>query len=182
MSQMLSMMKPLPLDAPLPKEFLVEDLEYLPKTIYHILRYTLFPIKGHTPNTSLIQVMKTVVYNVVHGIRWNLHDFFLRILATTADELLWSQGICSMDYALHQVKGQYPLWSNMQKPYHLPAKCWSHSSRPLSLCRQRSHWARPQLHWSYWSNWYCCCWSQSQVSWQDLWTKSKCHNHWSNQH
>ena len=38
MSQMLSMMKPLPQDAAYPKEFLVEDLEYLPRTIYHILR------------------------------------------------------------------------------------------------------------------------------------------------
>ena len=38
MSQMLSMMKPLPSDAEYPKEFLVEDLKYLPRTIYHIIR------------------------------------------------------------------------------------------------------------------------------------------------
>ena len=38
MSQMLSMMKPLPPDAEYPKEFFVEDLEYLPRTIYHIIR------------------------------------------------------------------------------------------------------------------------------------------------
>ena len=38
MSQMLSMMKPLPLDAEYPREFFVEDLEYLPRTIYHIIR------------------------------------------------------------------------------------------------------------------------------------------------
>ena len=41
MSQMLSMMKPLPQDAAYPKEFFVEDLEYLPRTIYHIIRRTL---------------------------------------------------------------------------------------------------------------------------------------------
>ena len=41
MSQMLSMMKPLPPDAEYPKEFFVEDLEYLPRTIYHIIRRTL---------------------------------------------------------------------------------------------------------------------------------------------
>ena len=46
MSQMLSMMKPLPSDAEYPKEFFVEDLEYLPRTIYHIIRRTLWPIKG----------------------------------------------------------------------------------------------------------------------------------------
>lgn len=38
MSQMLSMMKPLPEDAEYPKEFFVKDLEYLPHTVYHILR------------------------------------------------------------------------------------------------------------------------------------------------
>ena len=38
MSQMLSMMKPLPRDAEYPTEFFVEDLEYLPRTIYHIIR------------------------------------------------------------------------------------------------------------------------------------------------
>ena len=45
MSQMLSMMKPLPSDAEYPTEFFVEDLEYLPCTIYHIIRRTLWPIK-----------------------------------------------------------------------------------------------------------------------------------------
>ena len=37
MSQMLSMMKPLPHDAEYPKEFFVDDLEYLLRTIYHII-------------------------------------------------------------------------------------------------------------------------------------------------
>ena len=41
MSQILSMMKPLPQDAAYPTEFFVEDLEYLPRTIYHIIRRTL---------------------------------------------------------------------------------------------------------------------------------------------
>ena len=53
MSQMLSMMKPLPIDAEYPKEFFVKDLEYLPRTIYHILRHTLWPIKGYSPAPSL---------------------------------------------------------------------------------------------------------------------------------
>ena len=38
MSQMLSMMNPLPQDAEYPKEFFVEDLEYLPRSIYRIIR------------------------------------------------------------------------------------------------------------------------------------------------
>ena len=44
MSQMLSMMKPLAIDAEYPKEFFVKDLEYLPRTIYHILRHTLYMV------------------------------------------------------------------------------------------------------------------------------------------
>ena len=53
MSQMLSMMKPLPHDAEYPKEFFVDDLEYLPHTIYHIIRQTLWPIKGHSSSAKL---------------------------------------------------------------------------------------------------------------------------------
>ena len=53
MSQMLSMMKPLPHDAEYPKEFFIEDLEYLPRTIYHIIRKTLWPVKGHSSAAKL---------------------------------------------------------------------------------------------------------------------------------
>ena len=48
MSQMLSMMKPLPQDAEYPKEFFIKDLEYLPRTVYHIPRRTLWYMKGHS--------------------------------------------------------------------------------------------------------------------------------------
>ena len=48
MSEILDMMKPLPQDAAYPKEFFVKDLEYLPRTVYHILWRTLWPIKGYT--------------------------------------------------------------------------------------------------------------------------------------
>lgn len=53
MIEMLPMMKLLPSDVDCPTDFYVEDLEYLPKTIYHILRHTLWPIKGHSPSHKL---------------------------------------------------------------------------------------------------------------------------------
>ena len=67
MSQMLSMMKPLPQDATYATEFFVEDLEYLPRTIYHIIRRTLWPIKGHSPHAKLEGAMKTLVFYILHG-------------------------------------------------------------------------------------------------------------------
>ena len=62
MSQMLSMMKPLPQDAEYPKEFFVQDLEYLPRTVYHILRRTLWPIKGNSSEATLKGTMKTLAF------------------------------------------------------------------------------------------------------------------------
>ena len=53
MSQILSMMKPLPQDVEYPKEFFVRDLEYLPRIVYHILRRTLWPIKGNSSEAQL---------------------------------------------------------------------------------------------------------------------------------
>ena len=76
MSQMLSMMKPLPPDAEYPKEFFVEDLEYLPRTIYHIIRQTLWPINGHSPQAKLEGAMKTLVFHILHGKSFNAQDFF----------------------------------------------------------------------------------------------------------
>ena len=78
MSQMLSMMKPLPRDAEYPNELFVQDLEYLPHTVYHILRHTLWPIKGHSSATKLEGAMKTLVFYIVNGIKFNSHDFFIR--------------------------------------------------------------------------------------------------------
>ena len=83
MSQMLSMMKPLPIDAEYPKEFYVKDLEYLPCTIYHILRHTLWPIKGHSPPAKLEGTMKTLVFYIINGIRFNTQDFFIRQLTAS---------------------------------------------------------------------------------------------------
>ena len=66
------MMKPLPQDAEYPKEFFVQDLEYLPCTIYHILRCTLWPINGHSSEAKLEGTMKTLVFYIVNGIRFKI--------------------------------------------------------------------------------------------------------------
>ena len=87
MSQMLSMMKPLPQDAAYPTEFFVEDLEYLPRTIYHIIRRTLWPIKGHSPHAKLEGAMKTLVFYILHGKCFNAQDFFIRQLAASGSDL-----------------------------------------------------------------------------------------------
>ena len=78
MRQMLSLMKSLPVDAEYPKEFYVNDLEYLPRTIYHILRHTLWPIKGHSPHAKIEGTMKTLVFYILNGIRFNTQDLFIR--------------------------------------------------------------------------------------------------------
>ena len=78
MSEMLSMMNPLPSDAEYHKEFFVKDLEYLPRTVYHILKRTLWEIKGHSSEAKLEGAMKTLVFYIIHGIRFNTQDFFIR--------------------------------------------------------------------------------------------------------
>ena len=78
MSQMLSMMKPLPPDAEYPKVFFVEDLEYLPRTIHHIIQRTLWPIKGHSSSAKLEGAMKTLVFYILNDMRLNTPDFFIR--------------------------------------------------------------------------------------------------------
>ena len=87
MSQMLSMMKPLPQDAEYPKEFFVKYLEYLPCTVYHILRHTLWTIKGQSSEAKLEGSMKTLVFYIVNGIRFNTQDFFIRELAASGIDL-----------------------------------------------------------------------------------------------
>jgi hypothetical protein len=86
MSEMLSMMKPLPPDAPYPTHFFVDDMEYLPRTIYHILRHTLWPVKGHDSSYHVAGALKTVIFNVVHGIKFNMRDLFIRYLASSGME------------------------------------------------------------------------------------------------
>ena len=88
MSQMLSMMKPLPYDAEYPSEFFVEDLEYLPRTIYHIIRKTLWPVKGHSSAVKLEGAMTTLVFYIFNGISFNAQDFFIRQLAASAPTFL----------------------------------------------------------------------------------------------
>ena len=84
---MLSMMKPLPHDAEYPKEFFVDDLEYLPRTIYHIIRRTLWPIKGHSSAAKLEGAMKTLVFYILNGINFNTQEFFIRQLAAYGSDL-----------------------------------------------------------------------------------------------
>ena len=67
-SQMLSMMKPLPNNAEYPSEFFVEDLEYLPRTIYHIIRKTLWPVKGHSSATKLEGAALVISIVKINGI------------------------------------------------------------------------------------------------------------------
>lgn len=54
MTEMLTLMKPMPPEAECPKDFFIDDLEFLPKTIYHILRHTLCPVKGHSSLTRCL--------------------------------------------------------------------------------------------------------------------------------
>ena len=87
MSQLMSMMKPLPADAEYPTHFFVNDLEYLPHTIYHIVRHTLWPINGHSPHTKIEGKVKTLVFYILNGIRFNTHDFFIRQLTALGIDL-----------------------------------------------------------------------------------------------
>lgn len=81
------MMKPLPHDADYPKEFFVEDLEYLPRTIGHIIRRTLWPVKGHSSAAKLEGAMETLVFYIFNGIIFNAQDFFIRQLAASGSDL-----------------------------------------------------------------------------------------------
>ena len=82
-------MKPLkPGQAPR-TEFLMKDLLYVPRTVYRILKKTLSPIKGHDSNEEeVIDIMKNLLFNIIHGIFVNYHDFFMRTLANAACHLL----------------------------------------------------------------------------------------------
>ena len=79
------LMKPLkPGQAPRTK-FLVKELLYVPRTVYRILTKTLSPIKGHDSNEEeVIGIMKNLLFNIIHGVPVNFHDFFMRTLANVA--------------------------------------------------------------------------------------------------
>ena len=78
-------MKPLkPGQAPRTK-FLVKELLYVPRTVYRILRKTMSPIKGHDSNDEeVVGIMKNMLFNIIHGVPVNFHDFFMRTLANIA--------------------------------------------------------------------------------------------------
>ena len=78
-------MKPLkPGQAPRTK-FLVKELLYVPRTVYRILTKTLSPIKGHDSNEEeVVGIMKNLLFNIIHGVPVNFHDFFMRTLANVA--------------------------------------------------------------------------------------------------
>ncbi|KAI4974843.1 hypothetical protein ZWY2020_048450 [Hordeum vulgare] len=74
------LMKPLAKDQPPRMTFLVQDLKYEPRTVYRILCSVIAPIKGHD-DEDVVGIMKNILFNIIHGIPINLHDFFLRTLA-----------------------------------------------------------------------------------------------------
>ena len=79
------LMKPLkPRQAPRTK-FLVKELLYVPRTVYRILTKNPSPIKGHNSDEEeVVGIMKNLLFNIIHGIPINYHDFFMRTLANVA--------------------------------------------------------------------------------------------------
>ncbi|KAI4999428.1 hypothetical protein ZWY2020_004017 [Hordeum vulgare] len=75
------LMKPLAKGQPPITTFLVHELKYEPRTIYRILCSVLAPMKGHDDEEDVIGIMKNILFNIIHGIPINTHDFFLRTLA-----------------------------------------------------------------------------------------------------
>ena len=65
-------------------KFLVKELLYVPRTVYRILTKTLSPIKGHYSNEEVVGIMKNLLFNIMHGVPVNYHDFFMRTLANVA--------------------------------------------------------------------------------------------------
>ena len=53
----------------------------MPRTIYRILTKTLSPIKGRNSKEEVVGIMKNLLFNIIHGIPINYHDFFMRTLA-----------------------------------------------------------------------------------------------------
>src|SRR5215216_2843425 len=79
------LMKPLKAGQPPRTTFLVKELIYVPRTIYHILTKTLSPIKGHnSEEEEVVGIMKNLLFNIIHGVPINYHYFFLRTLSNAA--------------------------------------------------------------------------------------------------
>ena len=63
----------------------MKELLYVPRTVYRILSKTLSPIKGHdSTDDEVVGIMKNLLFNIMHGIPVNYHDFFMRTLANVA--------------------------------------------------------------------------------------------------
>ena len=63
----------------------MKELQYVPRTVYRILTKTMSPIKGHdSSDEEIVGIMKNLVFNIIHGIPVNYHDFFMRTLANVA--------------------------------------------------------------------------------------------------
>ena len=79
-------MKPLKVGQAPRKNFLIKDLMYVPRTVYRILAKSLSLIKGHNSEEEeeVVGIMKNLLFNIMHGIPINYHDFFMRTLATAA--------------------------------------------------------------------------------------------------
>ena len=56
-------------------------------TIYHIIRRTLWPVKGHSSAAKLEGGMKTLVFYIFNGISFNAQDFFIRQLAASGSDI-----------------------------------------------------------------------------------------------
>jgi hypothetical protein len=79
------LMKPLKAGQAPRTTFLVKKLLYVPRTIYRILTKTLSPMKGHNSDEEeVVGIMKNLLFNMIHGIPINYHDFFMRTLANAA--------------------------------------------------------------------------------------------------
>ena len=54
-----------------------------PYQAYHIIRRTLWPIKGHSSSAKLEGAMKTLVFYILNGINFNARDFFIHQFAAS---------------------------------------------------------------------------------------------------
>ncbi|KAI4997073.1 hypothetical protein ZWY2020_052415 [Hordeum vulgare] len=87
------LMKPLAKGQPPRKTFLVHELKYKSRSVYRILCIVLAPIKGHDDEEDVVGLLKNILFNIIHGIPINIHDFFLRTLADNA--------MCTFDHKIY---------------------------------------------------------------------------------
>ncbi|KAI5012141.1 hypothetical protein ZWY2020_024275 [Hordeum vulgare] len=78
------LMKPLAKGQPPRTTFLVHELKYEPMTVYRILYNVLAPIKGRDDEEDVVGIMRNILFNIIHGIPINIHDFLSRTLAENA--------------------------------------------------------------------------------------------------